>query len=112
MTGAEIYNKALLSLGYSDSQALKNKGLVVINQVYDELYNSTYGEYVPIKSLGGDVKVPERIASNAMVFGVAEKLALGEGDGELQQYFAKSFDRAKARITVVQKVKDTYGGVV
>ena len=112
MTGADVYNKALLSLGYSDSQALKNKSLVVINQVYDELFNSAYGEYLPIKSLGGEINLPERITANAMVYGVAEKLALGEGDGELQQYFARSYDRAKARITVVEKVTDAYGGVV
>lgn len=112
MTGADVYNKALLSLGYSDSQALKNKGLVVINQVYDELFNSSYEKYTPIKSLGENINLPERIVSNAMVYGVAEKLALGEGDGELQQYFAKSYDRAKARITVADKVVDVFGGAL
>ena len=112
MTGADIYNRALLSLGYADTQTLKSKSLVAVNQVYDELYNSAYGEYKPLKALSNEINLPERIATNALVFGVAEKLALGEGDGELQQYFAKLYDRAKARITVVDKVVDVFGGIV
>ncbi len=110
MTGVEIYNRALTSLGYSDSQVLKNKGLVATNQVYDDLYHSVFGEYKPLRALSDEVALPERIVLNAMVYGVAEKLALGEGDGELQQYFAKAYDRAKARITVTEQIKDVFGG--
>lgn len=112
MTGVEVYNKALTSLGYRDSQTFKNKGLVAINQVYDDLYNAVFGEYKPIRALSNEIIIPEKIVSNAMVYGVAEKIALGEGDGELQQYFAKLYDRAKARITVIDKVEDVFGGVL
>ncbi len=112
MTGADIYSRALISLGYQDDQTLKNKCLIVINQVYDDLYLAEYGEYKPLSALNDTVSLPERIASPTMVYGVAEKLALGEGDGELQQYFAKAYDRARARITVVDSVKDVLGGAL
>ena len=110
MTGTEVYSKALVSLGYSDSQVLKNKALISTNQVYDDLYDRTFGEYKPLRVLSDKIILPERIVLNAMVYGVAEKLALGEGDGELQQYFAKAYDRAKAKITIVDKVEDVFGG--
>lgn len=105
MTGAEVYSRALTSLGYADDQIFKNKAVVVINQIYDDLYPTVEGiEYKPIRSLGDRVNLPERVLSGAMVYGVAERLALGEGDGELQQYFALQFDRAKARLNRVDKV--------
>ena len=112
MTGVEVYNRAVVSLGYSDSQVLKNKCLVAINQVYDDLYCKVYGDYKPLTALNEKINLPDRSVIGAMVYGVAEKLALGEGDGELQQYFAKAYDRAKAKITVADKVKDVYGGIV
>lgn len=105
MTGIEIYNRAIASLGYADDQVFKNKAVLVINQIYDLLYPAVEGiEYKPIKSLGDRVNLPERVTAGAMVYGVAERLALGEGDGELQQYFALQFDRAKARLNRVGTV--------
>ena len=111
MTGVDVYNRAITSLGYSDSQVLKNKCLVVINQVYEDLYHLVYGEYKPLMALNEKINFPDRVVLNAMVYGVAEKLALGEGDGELQQYFAKAYDKAKAKITVVDTVTDVFGGM-
>lgn len=111
MTGWDVYNRALASLGYKDSQVFKNKALVIINQVYDDLYISKHGKYLPLRALNEEINLPERII-NAMVYGTAEKMALGEGDGELQQYFAKAYDRAKARITVADSVKDVFGGAL
>lgn len=99
MTGREIYEKALDCLGYSDDQVFKNKAVTVINQVYGQLYRSSgQGEYRPIKAIGDEVALPEEILSQVFIYGVAERLALGEGDGELQQYFAARYDRARAGI--------------
>ncbi len=107
MTGKEIYEKALDSLGYTDDQVFKNRAVVVINQIYDLLYPlAGKGEYKPIASLGDTIHLTNRAASGAMVYGVAERLALGESDGELQQYFAKQFDRARARLNIVDRVVD------
>lgn len=109
MTGKDVYERAIASLGYTDSQVFKNRAVVVINQIYDILENLVGGvEYKPITSLGDTINLPERIVSNAMVYGVAERLALGEGDGELQQYFARVFDTAKGRINTIDSIVDVF----
>lgn len=106
MTANEIYNRAIASLGYTDDQVFKNKAVVVVNQVYDDLFPMIKDlEYRPIKSLADRINLPERVASGIMVYGVAERFALGEGDGELQQYFARQYDKAKARLNRVDRVQ-------
>ena len=109
MTGKEIYERAITSLGYKDSQVFKDKAVVAINQVYAVLFPSVgIGEYKEISSLSERVFIPDRVAAGAMVYGVAEKLALGEADGELQQYFALRFDRAMAKINIIDSVVDIF----
>lgn len=109
MTAGEIYRKALDSLGYSDSQAIQRKAVTVINQVYDDIFDAAQGkEYKPITSLSGEINLTEPRVINAFVYGVAEKLALGEGDGELQQYFLMEYRSAKAKLTRIEKVKSIW----
>ena len=108
MTGKDVYERALQSLGYTDDQALKNKAVTVVNQVYDRLHSATGAstEWKPINGLSDEINLPDRVCAVTMVYGVAERLALGEGDGELQQYFAAQFDHALARINTVDSVQD------
>ena len=42
-----------------------------------------------------------------MPLGIAEMLALGEGDGELQQYFARDYSAARVKLNTVDRVKNT-----
>ena len=105
MTGQTVYEKALISLGYSKNTVTLDKAIVVINQIYDELFDAAeVKEYKLIKSLANEINLPERKFLNAMTYGVAERLALGEGDGELQQYFYAMFQKAKARLTRFESV--------
>ena len=105
MIAKDIYDKALITLGYADSQVFKDRAVVVINQVYDDLSGVLeIEEYAPIKNLSSTVNLPDKICNNAMVFGVAEKLALGQGDGEQQQYYAIKYDQARIKITRTDKV--------
>ena len=109
MTARDIYKKALDSLGYTDTQAIQRKAVTVINQVYDDIFDAAQGEeYKPINSLSSDVNFKEPKVINAFVYGVAEKLALGEGDGELQQYFLMEYRSAKAKLTRIEKVKSIW----
>ena len=109
MTGKDVYERAIASLGYTDSQVFKNRALVVINQIYDIVENLVGGvEYKPISSLGDAINLPERICATTMVYGTAERLALGEGDGELQQYFARMFDNSKGRINTIDSIEDVF----
>lgn len=105
MTGQDIYKKALDSLGYTDDSAIQRKALTVLTQIYDELFvASGEMEYNPPSSLGAEIKAGPKLA-NAYIYGVASRLALGEGDGEQQQYFAAMYEKAKARLTRITTVK-------
>lgn len=107
MTGAEIYKRAIGSLGYSDDNVFKDKAVIGINQVYDDICGCIRVlEYKPIKTLGDAINLPDKVITSVMVYGLAEKLALGEGDGELQQYFALKYDRAKMRLNQPDVVCD------
>ena len=103
MTGTEIYRRALDSLGYSDDQVFKNKAVTAINQIYSQLAGNTGAEFKPIRALSEEIKLSEA-ALISLVYGVAQRFALGEGDGELQQYFAREYDNSRARLTVADKI--------
>lgn len=107
MTGTEIYEKAIVSLGYSDDPVFKRRAVVCLNQIYEELFAIVgTGEFKPIKNLSESLTLPDKVSGGAAVYGLAERLALGEGDGELQQYFARQYDRAKARLNKTDRVDD------
>ena len=110
MVAKDIYSRALISLGYEDDQTFKDRAVVVIGQVYDELIEAFPDlERASITSLGSDINLPETVCFGAMVYGVAEKLALGSGDGELQQYFARKYDQARSKLTIIDKIYDHIG---
>lgn len=105
MTGQDIYKKALDSLGYTDDSAIQRKALTVLTQIYDDLFEASgEKEYSPPASLGAGLKAGSKLA-NAYIYGVASRLALGEGDGEQQQFFAAMYEKAKARLTRITTVK-------
>lgn len=107
MTGTDIYRRAISSLGYTDDNIFKEKAIVGINQVYDDICGCIkVKEYAPLRLLSDTVNLPDRVVTGIMVYGLAEKLALGEGDGELQQYFALKYDRAKMRLNQPDAVYD------
>ena len=107
MTGIEIYLKAMASLGYADQPSFKKRAVVCLNQIYEELFCLVgEGEFEPIKTLSDKVCLPEGTARTALVYGLAERLSLGSSDGELQQYFARQYDIARARLTKADRVTD------
>ena len=107
MTGIEIYLKAIASLGYGDEPTFKNRAAVCLNQILEDLFRLVgEGEFEPIKTLSEQICLPEGVSRTALVYGLAERLALGTGDGELQQYFARQYDIARARLTKASSVTD------
>lgn len=112
MTGKEVYNLALNNLGYQDNANIKGRILTIINRVYLDLHRLVYGnaKFKPIDSLGDTVDLPQKIIISAMSSGVAERIALGEGDGELQQYYALDYEKQKARINRQDKIIDVFSG--
>ena len=108
MTGKEVYDIALNNLGYQSNSAFKQRIIPIINKVYYDLHRIVYGnvEFKPINSLSDKIDLPLKTIISAMASGVAEKLALGEGDGELQQYFAVEYQKEKSRINYSESIVD------
>lgn len=108
MTGSEVYKIALDSLGYQGTPGIKQRALTIINQIYLELHRLVYNssEFTPIETLNDKIDLPLKTIISAMSAGVAEKIALGNGDGELQQYFAIEYVRQKNKINSVEQVVD------
>lgn len=106
MTAKDVYTNAIGLLGYTDNAEYQRRALFAINKVYLELFSliGSEGEFEPLRSLNEKINLPKNIVFSAMPSGVAELIALGEGDGELQQYFALDYDKAKAKINVVEYV--------
>lgn len=108
MTGKDVYVNALATLGYTDSPEFQRKAVVNINKVYLDLHRicGSGKEFKPITSLNNTIDLPFDAIIGAMISGVAELLALAEGDGELQQYFGVDYERGKRKLTRIDSVVD------
>lgn len=108
MTGKEVFNMAMENLGYSENPSILSRAKSIINKVYYDLHRIINGnsDFKPLESLSETVNLPLKTIISAMVSGVAERIALGEGDGELQQYFALDYDREKAKLNTQDKIHD------
>lgn len=109
MKAKDIYDSAMLQLGYSDNAKLQNRALPIINRIYYELFiifHKAGEKFTPATTLASEIKLSNEVAlSIVMPLGVAAGLAVGEGDGELQQYFAAEYDRARKRFTQIGVVE-------
>lgn len=100
MKAKQAYNNALLLLGYSDSANFQRKAIPIINQVLFDLSSSKEGKELKlISNMEDSLCFNNTIAESVIPLGIAEKLALSEGDGEMQQYFAVSYANAKKKLT-------------
>lgn len=110
MTAKDIYTIALGLLGYTDSAEFQRRAIPIFNKVYYDLYriSGNKEEFEPIRSLNEAVKLPDNVKLSIMPSGVAELLALGEGDGELQQYFSADYNRLRARLSKSDKIDNIF----
>lgn len=114
MKANELLNNALKMLGYSDSdgnieltQRIKNSAIVKVNLVYSELWRIfNTGEFTPIKSLGQEIMLPEKVLSEAFIYGLAMHIARSENDGDQQQFFTYLYNAKRAGLTQYEKVKN------
>lgn len=108
MTAKNVYTIALGLLGYTDSADFQRRAVSIVNKVYFDLHRICCGteEFTPIQTLNEGLKLPDKVLLSVMPSGIAEMIALGEGDGELQQYFAQDYDRGKARLNNIEIITD------
>lgn len=105
MTGNYVFNCAMDLLGYTEDQSITRSAITYVNKVYMELHRMAYPteKFKPIELLTNEIRLPIAMVL-IMPSGIAALIALGRGDGELQQYFALDYDRAKARFNTIDKV--------
>ena len=109
MTAKDVYNNALALLGYTDNPEFQRRAVPIFNKVYFDLHTICNGaeDFVPIRSLNDKLNLPDKVLLSVMPLGIAEMIALGEGDGELQQYFARDYNAARVRINRIDRIENT-----
>lgn len=109
MTAKDVYTIALGLLGYTDNPEFQRRAVPIFNKVYFDLHRIVHGtkEFQPIKSLNEAPDLPDKVLLSVMPLGIAEMIALGEGDGELQQYFARDYSAARVRINRIDRIENT-----
>ena len=115
MTGNEIYKKALKMLNYTDAASKKrflSVAVEVINRVYADLFyiENTDG-FMPIKTLGDKIVLPERVLYDVMPYGVAAFLAQSENDGDNQLLYITLYNEKRTSLSRNDRIKDTFPGV-
>lgn len=118
MTGTEIFKKALILLGYTDSlgevsagNRLLVRALTVVNTVYADLFYITRGEgFAPLRSLSERILLPERALYDVMPYGVAAQLAQSESDGDSQQLFVLLYNQKRTALTGGGRIADSIPG--
>lgn len=115
MNGTQMMKKALILLGYTDSQGnisaeqrFKSRAHTVINTVYADLYytNKIKGDFRPIKSMSDIIRLPHRLLKDVMPYGVAVYFAMSESDSAQQQIFAEIYNKKRTASQTENKVAD------
>lgn len=114
MKANELLNNTLKVLGYSDidgnmelTQRIRNSAIVNINLVYSELWRIfNTDEFKAIKSLSEEINLPEKVLSEAFIYGLAMHIARSENDGDQQQFFAYLYNAKRAGLTQYSSVKN------
>ena len=115
MTANEILTDTLKMLGYAESngnvelpQRIRNRAIVAVNLVYEDLWGITTNEpFEPIKSLADEIKLPERVPQSTFMYGLAMHIAQSENDGDQQQLYSHLYNQKRARLTNTVEVKNT-----
>ena len=118
MTGAEVLNKSLQLLGYSDSngnahltQVIRNRALMVVNLVYMELSRNCGIDNMSLSSLNDEVKLPERVLIEVMPCGIAMYVANAESDFNAEAFWSREYNSKRATLSRLEEIKDTLPNV-
>lgn len=119
MTGAEVLDRALRLLGYTDSLGntemngrIKSRALAAVNAVYSDLFYLLRGcGFTALRELKDELLLPERVLHDVMPYGVAAFLAQGESDGDQQQYFMLFYNNKRLGVAGADHVRDVLPAV-
>ena len=103
MNGKQLFERAMLLLGYVDTNGdvlvdtgLQKRAVAIINQIAADLHHDDSTAPEPIVRLDQTVAV-DKHAAEAMPYGVAMLLAQTHGDADGQAVFATIYNRKRAK---------------
>lgn len=115
-TGEQIKHQALSLLNYTDQNGrvdnamyadVATRSLALVNRVYAELWYALYPcGFEELPSLSEELRLPERVINDCMVFGVAMLMAQTIGDGDNQSLMAELYNQKRAALTHMRCRKD------
>lgn len=118
MNGRSLFDKAMIMLGYTSAEGLSGeedmlkKALVIINNVYAELYTAFVQKqgdedgFVPLANINDTLNLPPRVANDIAPYGVAMWLAQSEGDADSQTLYANLYNQKKVCGKKFDKITD------
>ncbi len=116
MKASELLNNALKILGYTNADGnaeltgrIRNSAVVIVNLVYSDLWRAcNSGDFEPIKSLGDEIKLPQKALGDVFLYGLAMHIARSENDGDQQQYYTMLYNAKRAGLTKYETVRNTW----
>ena len=118
MNGRSLFDKAMIMLGYTSAEGLSGeedmlkKALVIINNVYAELYTAFVQKqgdedgFVPLANINDTLNLPPIVANDIAPYGVAMFLAQSEGDADSQALYANLYNQKKTRGRKIGRITD------
>ncbi len=109
MTAGQIFNRALLLLGYATdghNDGIRSRAVATLNAAYVDICRVLMVDFEPIKTMADKVCFGEGTATDVMVYGVAMFIAQSEGDAENQAVFCDIYNRKRASLATTDKIKD------
>lgn len=114
MTGQKIIENAISLLGYTAANGnlqqnarIAAKALVTVNQIYSDLWRiCNDGDFVPLKTVHEEIKLPERAVNDVMPYGLAMLIAQSESDGDQQQLYAALYNRKRTSLSKRESIQD------
>ena len=106
MTAKNLLDIAVMNLGYRKSDDVYEVAVTFINQVCADICTTMGKTYYPIHSLADRVCLPDQVASNVAVYGLAMYLALYRGDGDKNQFYSALYSQKRRLLSSSSSIVD------
>lgn len=108
-TGEQVKAQAFSLLNYTDQNGrvdnamyadVAARALALVNQIYAELWYALHPcGFEELPSLSEEIRLPERVINNCMVYGVAMLMAQTIGDADNQSLMADLYNQHRVALT-------------
>ena len=112
MTGAQMLDKALVMLGYSNTNGnlisrIKDRSLTFINLVYSDIwYILKEEDFTPLSTLKDKIDLTDRVLQDVFPYGLCMFIAQSESDSDNQALWTNLYNQKRTSLTRLDTVKD------